>query len=61
MTFAVAYQFVVLVLVLVLVAVIVFVSESKVLPYFDDIHNKYHIHYYDDVDYCDDDVMFFNY
>ena len=56
-TFAVAYQFVVLVL----VAVIVIVSESKVLPHFDDIHDEYHIHYYDDVDYCDDDDDVFNY
>jgi len=43
--------------------VILIVSESKVLPHFDNIHDKYHIHYYDDVDYCDDDDddVFFNY
>jgi len=35
--------------------VILIVSESKVLPHFDDIHNEYHIHYDDDVDYDDDD------
>ena len=54
-TFVVAYQFRVHVLVAVVVIVIVIVLENKALPHFDDIYDKYDIHYYDDVDYCDDD------